>query len=105
MLSVAFELLPALKTMWTTCPDLIPFKVNDVYLDTLATVHKVLKQFENISTLLESEKDVTLPLVVVSMNLLLDLLEKKIKSLDKKPGRTKDDEQLLLAFQAGRETS
>lgn len=103
MLSVVFEMLPAIQSMWATCPELAEFKVHNTEIDNLIIVYDFLKQFKLISTLLESEKDVTLPYVVISMNVLLDNLEKKIQFLDNKDERSQEDETLLLAFQAGRD--
>lgn len=56
-----------------------------------------------MSTKLGGEKYVTLPLVIVSFNLLLDKIESMVIQLDEKPNRCEVDERLILGFQAARD--
>lgn len=66
-------------------------------------IHKFLINFKLLSTKLGGDKYVTLPLVIVSFNLLLDKIESMVKQLDEKPNRSEVDERLILAFQAARD--
>lgn len=59
--------------------------------------------FKILSTKLGGEKYVTLPLVIVSFNLLLDKIEKTIFDLDAKSDRSEIDKKLIFGFQAARD--
>ncbi|XP_066598831.1 uncharacterized protein [Prorops nasuta] len=66
-------------------------------------VNKILINFHLLTTKLGGENYATLPLVIVSFNLLLDKLENMIKQLDVNLNRNKIDEKLILAYQAARD--
>lgn len=61
------------------------------------------KWFKTVSTVLGGDKYVTIPMVVVAFNMLIDNIEKLIFKLNAKKDRNKVDEMLIIAFQAGRD--
>lgn len=66
------------------------------------TVKKSLCYFEYISKISPSKNLCTLPKVVL-FNLFIDKINEIILNLDKKIDRSKTNEILLLAFEAGKE--
>jgi len=67
----------------------------------LEKFYKYFKVFKTVSTLLGGDKYAIL-IIIVGFNMLLDSIEKQIFELDRKIGRNKIDECLLIAFQAER---
>jgi len=90
----------------TLCENNVTFshlKLNQDEWSLLEKFYKYFKVFQTVSTLLGSDKYVTLPMVIVGFNMLLDSIEKQIFELDRKIDRNEIDECLLTAFQAGRD--
>ena len=103
MLNVACRLKKGLVLMWDNCKELKPYKIEESGWNSLVKLLKILANFKHVSLILSSETVATLPSVVVTINLLLDNIEKIIKDLDELKNRTHADEVLLLAIQAGRD--
>lgn len=103
MLRIFFKLLPALKLMWNTCPELSDFRISDSQLSSLKVVCDLLIYFKHSTNVLSVEDDATLPTSVVAMNTLLDTLEQKMFELDEKPHRSSEDEILIVAIRNGRD--
>lgn len=78
--------------------DLNDFQITDSEWQILEKIHKFLINFKLLSKKLGGEKYVTLPLVIVSFNLLLDKIESMVKQLDEKPNRSEVDERLIVSF-------
>lgn len=103
MLERVFEIKPALILMWDNCSKLTNIKISEEHWSSLQQVLNFLRNFKYMSKLLSYENRATLPNVVVSCNLLIDMIENVVKNLDERENRTKADECLLIAFQAGRD--
>ena len=54
-----------------------------------------------MSEMLSGDKYATLPLVIISFNLLLDKIDYLINKLDNMDNRQKKDEMILIAIQDG----
>lgn len=104
MIGVGLRLKKDLNLLWASKPsDWQDFSLNEEQWSLLTNIHGYLKHFKDISTVLGGQKYVTLPLVVVAFNMLLDKIENIIKFLDEKDNRTGVDEILIFALQAARD--
>lgn len=103
MINIILKLNIPLKSLWDTCPEVHEYKIREAEWSILEKIFNFLKYFKQVSKLLGGEKYITLPSVVVVFNKLIDKIESTIFELDTKTDRTREDEILLLAFQAGRD--
>lgn len=103
MLSVFFKLKKAIILMFDVNLDMKKFKLKESEWFLLEEIYKFLYRFKYISKILSSENSCTLPEVVVMFNLLVDKIEETTFTLNDKTERTKNDEILIRAFQAGRD--
>ncbi|XP_026314075.1 uncharacterized protein LOC113225838 [Hyposmocoma kahamanoa] len=100
IIGLCLKLKPGINILCTSVSDLSNFVISEIDWKILEKIYKFLINFKLLTTKLGGEKYVTLPLVIVSFNLLLDKIEAMIKQLDDKPNRTEVDERLILGFQA-----
>lgn len=103
MIQASIKMKQALDCLWTGCQDVSIFKLSDDKWSLLIQVHVFLKDFESISTIVGGEKYVTLPLVVLAVNILLDKIELEMMAMDNKVERTEADEVLIIAYKAARD--
>ncbi|CAH0560635.1 unnamed protein product [Brassicogethes aeneus] len=103
MLQVALKGRHGLGVLCQNVADLKPYTLGDEEWILLEEVHKLLSNFQILSKKLGGDKYVTLPMVVVCINILIDNLESKIFEWEGKAGRTPVEEQLIVGFQAARD--
>ncbi|XP_015118459.1 uncharacterized protein LOC107042094 [Diachasma alloeum] len=103
MINAALRMKKGLNLLWSECEEVASLKMSEDEWILLTRIHDFLKDFDHLSKTLGAEKYVTLPLVVVAFNMLLDRIKSTTSSLDLKEERTKVDEILIEAFQAARD--
>lgn len=103
MLQVALKGRHGLGVLCQNVVDLKPYALGEEEWILLEEVHKLLVNFQILSKKLGGEKYVTLPMVVVCINILIDNLESRIFEWDRKTNRTPVEEQLIVGFQAARD--
>ncbi|CAI3083009.1 unnamed protein product [Diatraea saccharalis] len=103
MIGFGLKVRADINILCSSVTELKDFQITDSEWQILEKIHKFLINFKVLSTKIGEEKYVTLPLVIVSFNLLLDKIESMVKQLDEKPNRSEVDERLILAFQAARD--
>lgn len=103
MLRTALNLKTALNTLIQSTEELRDMRIKPEEWDVLNTVCAYLKPFDYLSTVLGGQAYVTLPLLIVGFNMLIDRIEEVVRALDEKPHRSQTDEKLLTAFQTGRD--
>ncbi|CAK1595752.1 unnamed protein product [Parnassius mnemosyne] len=103
MIGFGLKVRTGINILCTTVTELNDFQITDNEWQILEKIHKFLINFKLLSTKLGEEKYVTLPLVIVSFNLLLDKIESMVNQLDEKHNRSEVDERLILGFQAARD--
>lgn len=103
MLQVALNGRNGLGVLCQNVADLKPYALCDEEWKLLEEVHKLLINFKILSKKLGGEKYVTLPMVVVCINILIDNLESKIFEWDRNADRSPVEEQLIIGFQAARD--
>ena len=101
MLSIVFKLKDALDMMWSL-KELKKFQISENDWFSLSQILRFLRNFDYSTTFLSSEKKVTLPSVIVTVNLLLDNIETIVFELEKNR-KSEADDILLLSFQAARD--
>lgn len=72
MLEIRIKLSSAFEVLCSNNPELRRFQVTEEEWNTLKLVSRYLKHFKSFSDILSGEKYVTLPFVVVGVNMLLD---------------------------------
>lgn len=103
MLGVALKLKGGVTTLCSIVPELSNFKILHLEFVIFDKIFKFLINFKILTTKLGGEKYVTLPLVIVSFNLLIDKIENTINHLYTKLNRTEIDKRLIFGFQAARD--
>ncbi|XP_066582005.1 uncharacterized protein [Prorops nasuta] len=103
MLGAAITLKGGIITLCQNISELSNFQISSEEWIIFEKVHKFLINFKILSTKLGGEQYVTLPLVIVSFNLLIDKIEATTKQLNDKKDRNNIDEALIFAFQACRD--
>lgn len=103
MLEIAIKLKEGIVTLCNIEKVLTPFIILPKEWSLLENLNKFLLNFKNLSTILSGDKYVSIPLVIVSFNLLLDNMEKKSMKLDRKVNRTEEDQKFILVVQAARD--
>lgn len=103
MIGFGLKVRAGIDILCSSVTELNDFQITANEWQVLEKLHKFLINFKLLSTKLGGDKYVTLPLVIVSFNLLLDKIESMVKQLDEKPNRSEVDERLILAFQAARD--
>ncbi|CAG9814001.1 unnamed protein product [Phaedon cochleariae] len=103
MIKVSLKMRHPLNALCDNNAKLKFLRVNENEWDLLKQICGHLHSFKSLSTLLGGEKYVTLPMVVMSLNILIDKLEEDAQHLDQKIDRTEVDEAIILALQAARD--
>lgn len=80
--------------------DIQPLQLLQSDWDVLTAVVKYLRYFKTLSTILCGEKYVTLPLVIVGFNMLVDKLETAIESLKSQSAKNSTDIRIQSALQS-----
>ncbi|CAK1602511.1 unnamed protein product [Parnassius mnemosyne] len=91
MIGFGLKVRTGINILCTSVTELNDFQITDSEWQILEKIHKFLINFKLLSTKLGGEKYVTLPLVIVSFNPLLDKIESMVKQLDEKPNRSEVD--------------
>lgn len=99
MIDVALQMRAALEFFCTTDSKLQLLNLTTTEWDLLNTIRKYLMYFKTLSTTLCGDKYITLPLVILGFNLLLDKLETSIQSINEKRRQTVTDMCLKNALQ------
>lgn len=99
MTNRALQLRPAFNGFCEANFNLNQFRLNDNEWLLLEKVVKMLKNFKTLSENLGGDKYVTLPMVIVSFNLLLDKLESSISEFKKKRRLSELEKNLLLGYE------
>ena len=102
MLKLALKLEPALNYLWDES-HLNELKLSKEEWINIELIAKFLKSFKHVSTIIAAEKKVTLPIVTIAFNMLVDKVEAFAKELDDKIERDKYDEILINAIMVGRD--
>lgn len=103
MLQSALHLKTALNALLHSFKELRCLQISPSEWEVVETVVTYLKPFDSLSTVLGDQTYVTLPLVIIGFNMLIDRIEDIVKKIDQKPDRNGTDEKLLVAFQNGRD--
>lgn len=103
MLNTALKIKEALNALCRNNICLIKLQLTEDEWKLIVNVTTYLKYFKSLTVVLSGDKYVTLPLVIIGFNMLLDKIESLINILDNKENRDLVDENVLLAFQAGRD--
>lgn len=103
MLEVDLEMKEALNTLCEKNESLQMFKLSPKEWYFIETIVDFLKDFKRVTDIVGGEKYVTLPDCIIAINVLFDEIEKVCFELDLKDNRTTADEQLITAFQVGRD--
>ncbi|XP_066599993.1 uncharacterized protein [Prorops nasuta] len=103
MLGVALKLKKGIVTLCNNIPELYSFQLSVEEWTLLEKIYKHLINFKLLTTKLGGEKYVTLPLVIVSFNLLIDKIESVMFELDCKSDRNATDETLIIALRSCRD--
>lgn len=98
MLKVAIDLKPALIILNQNIEKIKLYQLNDDEWELLEKVLAFLKHFNQLSTILCGEKYPTLPMVVLSFNMLLDKIDGQITDYQNKVNKTAIEKSLLEAF-------
>lgn len=96
MLGVALKLKGGIVTLCNNISELFNFQLSTEEWTILGKIYKFLINFKILTTYLGGEKYVTLPLVIVSFNLLIDKIESIMLPLDCKSDRSKTDNYFSL---------
>lgn len=103
MIKSAIELKPALNILYQNVPKIHGYRIDENEWFLLEQVAAFLKHFKQISTLLCGESYPTLPIVILSFNMLLDKIDEHIINYQNKFEKTVTDSTLLKAFIACKE--
>lgn len=103
MIAAALKVKPALNVLCESNEELARYKLQEDEWNILESVYKFLRNFKKLSEMLGGDKYVTLPSVIVGLNMLLDKIEQTVKALDEKKDRNDVDTALLLAYQSARD--
>ena len=103
MVQKAIKLKKGLKLLWEDCEQVANYKLTQNEWEGLEKIVNYLHNFKHMSKLLSSQTKPTLPMVVVSFNLLIDNIEKVVFELDSKENLTAADTILLLSLQTGKD--
>lgn len=87
MLDFALKLKKGINTLCGIVPELTDFQISEAKWLLLERVHKLLRNFKVLINKLCEKKYVTLPMVIVSFNLLLVTVESTLKQLHTKLNR------------------
>ncbi|XP_051157863.1 uncharacterized protein LOC127279509 [Leptopilina boulardi] len=99
MIEKAKKMDKALTLICETDKDLQALQLEKADWDVLKAVVKYLRYFKSLSTILSGDKYVTLPIVIVGLNMLIDKLEKSIETLDSKLDQELMDNKIKNALQ------
>ncbi|XP_072375514.1 uncharacterized protein [Diabrotica undecimpunctata] len=103
MLKWSLNMRQALNILCDNVENLKTLKPTDTEWSLIDRICQYLNVFKSISLILEGESYVTLPMVIIGINMMLDRLESWAMELDNKPDRDKTDEKIINSIQAARD--
>ncbi|XP_043475867.1 zinc finger BED domain-containing protein DAYSLEEPER-like [Leptopilina heterotoma] len=103
MIKLALRMKPALKLLCKLNPDLNKFCLQESEWQLLEGILKYLRYFKTLSLTLSGEKYITIPMVVVGFNMLLDKLQDGINIFDQKIRKSGVEIQIKNALEAATE--
>lgn len=103
MLELGMDMKDGLNSLCDKNTDLKELKIYEKEWSLVEKMVTFLRDFKAVTEKISGEKYVTLPGAVIAMNCLLDKIEREAFDLDAKEDRDSIDEQLILAFQKGRD--
>lgn len=103
MIKLGLQLKPALKLLCNLNPDLNKFYLQESEWQLLEGTIKYLRYFKTLSETLSGDKYITIPMVVVGFNMLLDKLQDGIRNLDEKIRKSGVEIQIRNALEAALE--
>lgn len=103
MLKTAIKQEKGLELLCENEPKLSSYKLTEHEWILVKGVQRILKMFKKVSDLLCGEKYATLPVVIVTLNLIVDKIEEETKRLNDKVDRSLTDEALIRAYEKARD--
>lgn len=103
MMQSALAMRPALNLLCENNISVRKFSLSDSEWTLISRITQILRHFKSVSTLFSGEKYVTLPLVIVGFNMLIDKIENIARKIDKIINPTLIDSQIKEAILTARE--
>ncbi|XP_044001775.1 uncharacterized protein LOC122848052 [Aphidius gifuensis] len=104
MIEYSLKLKKGLNVLWNVDISLWrKFALSEDEWEILNHIYEFLRHFKHISKILREQTYVTLPLVIIAINMLFDKIDTIVNEVNKKIDRSNVDETLILGFQAARD--